>query len=428
VKGLINFLEVKFVPVAAKIGAQRHLVAIRDGFVALMALLIIGSMAVLINSLPIPAYQDFMTGVFGDTWKSFGGNLWMGSFAIMSLLVVFSIANSLAKSYDSDPLAAGIVSFASLMTVTSFGAEAPYQWTGALGLFVSILVALLATEIFTRLLGNDKLVFKMPEGVPPAVAKSFAALLPAIITLSIFSAFKMITVAIGIENIHAFVYNTIQAPLSTVANTLPSAIFIAFVNHLLWFFGLHGSNILEPIMQSVYLPALEANALALEAGKVLPHIVTKPFFDAFVYMGGSGTTIALIIGIFIASKRKHHRSLANMSFAPGLFNINEPMMFGFPIVLNPVLIIPFILTPVTLTIFSYLMTAAGVVPKTVALIPWTTPPIIGGWLATGGHPMGAILPIINIAIAVVMYMPFIIMLERIEDKSTGKTADKDKVA
>lgn len=423
-KSLINFLEEKFVPVAAKIGAQRHLVAIRDGFVALMALLILGSMAVLINNLPIDAYQEFMTNVFGDTWKSFGGNLWMGSFAIMSLLVVFSISNSLAKSYDADPLAAGIVSFAALMTITQSAEEAwaiPYQWTGALGLFVSIIVALLATEIFVRLMRNKRLVFKMPDGVPPAVAKSFAALLPAIITLSIFSVLKMITVALDVSNIHAYVYELIQGPLSSVANTLPSAIFIAFTNHILWFFGLHGSNILEPIMQTVYLPALDANAAALAAGQTLPNIVTKPFFDAFVYMGGSGTTIALIIGIFIASKRKHHRSLAKMSLAPGLFNINEPMMFGMPIVLNPIFIIPFILTPVILTIFSYLMTLANIVPKTVALIPWTTPPIIGGWLATGGHPMGAILPFVNIIIAVIIYVPFIIMLERVEDKSEKET-------
>ncbi|MTI47554.1 PTS cellobiose transporter subunit IIC [Sporosalibacterium faouarense] len=418
-RSIFDFLEKRFVPIAAKIGAQRHLVAIRDGFVAIMPLIIVGSMAVLINNLPIDAYQNFMSSIFSDSWTSFGGNLWNGTFAVLSLFIVFSISYNLAKSYDSDPLAAGIIGFASLMVITQSAEEAwaiPYNWTGALGLLVSIMVAIISTEIFVRLLGNKRLVIKMPEGVPPAVSKSFAALLPGIITLSVFSVIKIITVAIGIVNIHAALYDLIQGPLTEMANTIWSAIFIAFINHFLWFFGLHGSNILEPIMQAVYLPALDANMTALANSTALPYIVTKPFFDAFVYMGGAGTTISLLIAIFIATKRKHMRDLAKMGFAPGLFNINEPMIYGFPIVLNPVLFIPFLLTPVVLTIFSFIVTAIGIVPRTVALIPWTTPPIIGGYLATGGSIMGAILPLINIVIGVLLYVPFVLIIDKIEAK------------
>lgn len=422
-KKFFEFLENHFVPVAGKIGAQRHLVAIRDGFVALMPLIIAGSMAVLINNLPVPGFQNLMNSIFGsDVWKGLGGNVYNGSIAVMALLVNFSISYNLAKGYNSDAMAAGVVSVASLMAImqAAEGAYAvPYSSLGALGLFVSIIVALLSTEIFVRLLGNPKLVVKMPEGVPPAVAKSFAALFPAVLTITLFAFIKLIATAVGIIDIHATIYQLIQRPLSSMANTLGAAMAIAIFNHVLWFFGLHGPNILEPVMQAVYLPALEANMTAFASGQAIPNIVTKPFFDTFVYMGGSGTTICLIIAIYIASKRKHYRYLANMGAPTGVFNINEPVIFGLPIVLNPVFFIPFVLTPLALTIFSYLTTAAGIVPKTIAMVPWTTPPIISGILATGSW-RGAVLQLVNIAIGIVIYLPFIIMAERLEDKKEAQ--------
>ncbi|WP_425446436.1 PTS sugar transporter subunit IIC [Dethiothermospora halolimnae] len=426
---IIKFLEEKFVPVAGRIGSQRHLVAVRDGFVTIMPLIIAGSLAVLVNNFPNEAYQNFMQKIFTDKWTSFGGNIWNGTFAVTSLLIIFTIAYSLAKSYDSDPLAAGIVSFASLMTITA-GAEGawaiPYAWTGAQGLFVSIIVAIISTEIFTRLLGNKKLNIKMPSGVPPAVAKSFAALLPGMITIAVFSFIRIGTVAAGIANIHQAIFEAIQGPLSNLGQSIWSAITIAFSNHLLWFFGLHGSNILEPIMQSVYLPALEANMAALQSGIDIPNIVTKPFFDVFVYMGGSGTTISLLIAIYIASLRKKYRSkrllsTANLGFAPGIFNINEPVMFGLPIVLNPMFIIPFIFIPVVLTIISYGAIASGLVPRTIAMVPWTTPPILGGYLAVASW-RGIVLQLFNLGIAVLCYFPFIVLSERSERKKAKEEA------
>lgn len=420
-KKLINFMEKYFVPVAGRIGAQRHLVAIRDGFVTLMPLIIAGSLGTLINAFPIKGYQNFMINVFGESWKSFGGNIWSGSLAIMSFLVVFTIAYNLAKSYDSDGLTAGVIAFASLLAITkptADGSGIPYSAAGGLGLFLAIIVAIVATEIFVRLRRTKVLVIKMPDSVPPAVSKSFASLLPVIITITIFAVIKILFTVIGVDDIHQLIYDALQAPLGTVANTLWSAILIALLNHLFWFFGLHGSNILEPVMQAVYLPALDANIKAVAAGTAIPNIVTKPFFDAFVYMGGSGATICLIIAIYIASKRKHHRNIASLSLGPGLFNINESMIYGMPIVLNPAFIIPFILTPVILTIISYIAIASGMVPHTVAMVPWTTPPIFSGWIATGGSIRGSLLQIVNLAIGVFMYVPFIVLAERIEDKKS----------
>lgn len=421
----------KFIEIAGRIGAQRHLVAIRDGFVAIMPLMILGSFATLLNNLPINAYQNFMENLFGsDAWKGFGGSLWNGTFAIVSLLIVFTVSYQLARSYNKDGLSSGVVALAALITITQETGDwgIPFAWVGAQGLFISIFVALISTEVFTRLLGNERLNIKMPEGVPPAVSRSFSALFPAMITLSIFGLIKVLTVVGGMPDIHEAFFNALQAPVSKMANTLWSAIFVAVIIHVLWFFGLHGSNILEPLMQAVYLPAIEANAAALAAGQEIPNIVTKPFFDAFMNLGGTGATLGLIIAVFIVGrKHKQYRTVSGLGAAPGLFNINEPVLFGFPMVLNPVLLVPFILTPVILTVFSYLVTAAGIVPKTIAFIPWTTPPIIGGFLATGSWK-GAVLATVNLVIAVLMYIPFIKYAERAEIKKVEEELAAKKAA
>lgn len=416
---IIDFLEKYFVPFAGRMGSQRHLVAVRDGFVAIMPLVLVGALAVLINSFPIPAYQDVMSNLFGKSWKSFGANLWTGTFAIMALITVFSTSFSLAKSYNADGLAAALVSFGSLIMLYS-GSEKdwaiPFGFLGAQGLFVALFVALISTEIFVRLMGNPKLLIKMPDGVPPAVAKSFAALIPSIVVLTLFGVIKCITNALDIPNIHQAIFEAIQAPIAGLADHLGSAILVAFLVHILWFFGLHGTNILGPLLNAVYLPAINDNIAALQAGTPIPNIVTMPFFDAFVWMGGAGTTISLLAALFIAGKRKSNQSMAKLAAGPALFNINEPMMFGLPIVLNPLYLIPFVLTPIVLTIVTYMAIASGLVPKTIAMMPWTTPPVIGGFLVTGSV-MGALLALVNLIIGVALYIPFIILGEKHENKS-----------
>ncbi|MEW9676945.1 PTS cellobiose transporter subunit IIC [Lentibacillus sp. L22] len=412
----IEFMEKYFIPIASKIGSQRHLVAVRDGFVTIMPLMILGSLAVLINNLPIDAYQDFLSSIFGEeNWQKLGGSLWDGTFQIISVLVAFTIAYHLANSYGKDAISSGIVSVAALiilMRPIADGAGLPTDWLGANGLFVAIAVALISTEIFTRLSGYKRLQIKMPEGVPPAVSKSFSALFPSMITLIIFALFEVILFAANAPEVHELIFDLIQAPISHLSNTVFAAVVIALLMHLLWFFGLHGSNMMEPIMESVYLPAINANAEAFKAGQEIPYIVTKPFFDSFMYLGGTGATLALITAVFIAGRsHKHYYQVSKLGVAPGLFNINEPILFGFPIVLNPIMIVPFFLAPVILTVFSYFVISVGLVPKTIAFIPWTTPPVIGGFLSTGSWRGGA-LAAVNFVIAVVIYLPFVKMAAR----------------
>ncbi|WP_214820921.1 MULTISPECIES: PTS sugar transporter subunit IIC [unclassified Exiguobacterium] len=412
----------KFIEIAGRIGSQRHLVAIRDGFVSVMPLIIVGSLAVLINNFPAvnigSLSLDFvgsMNSLFGEgNWQGLGGSIWNASFAILGLLIAFSIGYNLARSYGIDGLAAGILSLASYIMLVPVTADwgLSFAWLGAQGLFVAIIVSIAVTEMF-RYLINTKLTIKMPEGVPGGVTRSFQALIPSMIILTVVAGFQLFMTLVVELSVFEVIFKAIQQPLQGFGDSLPAALVIAFLNHILWFFGLHGTNIIGSVIEPVYLPLIEQNLAAFQAGTSafdVPYTVTKPFLDAFVFMGGSGTTFALLLAIFIVvRKQRNHpyHQVAKLSTPASLFNINEPVIFGLPIVLNPIMLVPFILVPVTLTIISYVALSTGMVPKTVAIVPWTTPPIISGYLVTGGSVRGVLLQIVNLSIATAMYIPFV---------------------
>jgi len=385
----------KFIEIAGIIGGQRHLLAVRDGFVAIMPLIIIGSLATLINNFPPIGSFDLvgiLNHIFGEgNWQQVGNGIWNGTFAILGLLVAFSIANTLSKSYNIDGLSAGLISAAAyilLVPITEDGGLT-LDWLGAEGLFVAIILGLGVTELF-RLLSQSKLTIKMPEGVPEGVAKSFKALIPAIFILTLIGLFHaLINVFTGMS-IFEIIFAAIQKPLQGFGDTLPAAMLYAFLHQLLWFFGLHGTNILGSVTNPIFLPLIEENASLFADGVSafdVPNIVSQPFFDSFVQMGGSGITLALLIAIFIVVRqdRKHpYKEVAKFSAPAAIFNINEPVIFGLPIVLNPVFLIPFIFVQVILTIVAYFAISSGLVPKPVAILPWTTPPILSGYLVKGG--------------------------------------------
>ena len=364
-------MENYFVPIASKIGSQRHLVAIRDGFATLTPVIMAGAFATLFNNLGFEPYQNFMNWLLPAGWKNFGGDIWTASFGIMSILVVFSVSYHLSRSYNKDGLAAGIVASAAAMMLykTAEDGTLPFTFLGAQGLFIALIVAIIATEIFVKLIGNPKLIIKMPDGVPPAVAKSFAALIPSIVAAGA----KELLIVLGLPDVHQALFNAIQAPLQGLAGSLGGVLVIVFMIHLLWFFGLHGSNIMAPIINALLLPLTLANTEAFANGQAPQNILNSQFIDSYVNLGGSGATIGLLIAIFIIGKRKsaQQKVIANLGTAPGLFNINEPVIFGMPLILNPIYFIPFILAPMVSTIIAYTLTYIGFAPKVVVMAGWT---------------------------------------------------------
>lgn len=428
------FMDKYIIPYAAKLGAQRHLVAVRDAFVAMIPLTIIGSLATLINNAPIKALSNFLAeNTFGQKIKEVNGDIWWGTLAIMALLLVIGVSYNLAKSYEDNGLQASMISTAifiilipQVATITPEIGEAvsgwgliPVAYFGTTALFTAIIVGLLATEVFVKLGKIKQLVVKMPEGVPPAVARSFAKLIPGMLTVVIFA-----IIGVVIRNLSDGIFLTdlinkyVGMPLSKVTDTLPSAILIALFIHGLWFVGLHGANIALPFTGTMLTKLGTENVEMIKNGAELSdlNVLAGPFFDVFVFMGGAGLIIGLLVAIAIAGKRRRKDMLA-LGFAPACFNINEPVIFGLPIVLNPVYGIPFILAPIVTTIISYLSVANGLVhPVMVASMPWTTPPILGGFLATG-HWSGAALAFVNIVISIIIYLPFVVIAERMEAKN-----------
>ena len=264
----------------------------------------------------------------------------------------------------------------------------------------------------------EKLKIRMPESVPPSIAKSFNVLIPAFLVTTILGLIEVLIVWVFATDIPTIIAKFFQAPLVASFQSIGGLVLYVFLSNLLWAFGLHGTFILGSIGEPIMLTAIQENMDALKNGEALPNIVTKPFLDAFGWMGGGGMIICLVIAIMIASKREDYRSITKVGIVPSLFNVSEPLMFGIPVVFNPLLGIPLIIVPIVTVTLAYYATALGLIAKTSVLIPWTTPPIISGYLATNGDWKASLLQVILIAIGVLIYIPFVKMANKAAQKET----------
>lgn len=414
-----SFLENKVMPVAAKVAGQRHLQALRDGLILTMPLLIIGSLFLIIRWLPWFGDPDRPYMITSPFLQNILNIPYDATFNTMALVAAFGIAYRLAESYKVDALSAGAISLVTFLVVTPFQTVftladkstvdvtgvIPTAFTGSAGLFVAIIIALVSTEIYRFIIQKD-ITIKMPDGVPPSVAKSFVALIPGFVVIVFFWVVRIGIEQTSFENIHNVVKDLLQQPLSNLTGTLAGSLVVAFLIHLLWTTGLHGATIVGGVMSPIWLSAAAENAAALSAGQEIPNTFTGQFFEIFIHTGGSGSTLALVVGMVLFAKSQQLKQLGRLSVGPGIFNINEPITFGMPIVMNPVMMIPFILTPMALVIVTYIgMEFFGVAKPNGAVPPWTTPIFVGGFLATG-KISGVIMQVVNFAIAFAIYYPF----------------------
>ncbi|MDF2883182.1 MAG: celB [Clostridiaceae bacterium] len=422
---IMDTMEDKLMPVADKISNNRYLMSIRDGFMLAMPLLIIGAMSLLFANFPIPGYSKFMENVFGKNWSVFFVRPFESTMAIMTIFVIVGIAYNLAKHYEIEGISTAAIALVAFFIVTPFvtnftpegsktvfqvGNVIPMEWIGSKGLFVGMLTAIFATEI-VKYVVKKGWVIKMPEGVPPTVAKAFSALIPALVVMVIFDIVRLIFTLTSFNTIHTFIYTILQAPLTALGDTLGATLIANLFIGLFWVFGIHGANIVGSVMSPIWISLSADNLSAYQAGKALPHIITQQFQEIYLQLGGSGCTLALCVAMIFICKSQQCKKLGKLAILPGLFNINEPITFGLPVVLNPIMMIPFILTPMILAIVGYASISIGFVPRpSGVIIPWTTPPIIGGFLIAGIK--GAIFQIVELIISFFTYWPFL----RIVDK------------
>ena len=456
--GLTSWMERHILPVAAKIGAQKHLVALRDAFIGMMPATMAGAIAVLLNAF-MRDFPNTYLGADNAITKFFtpviavNGLVWTGTLAIMAVIFSASFGYNLAKAYNVDALSGALVSLAAFImgipqsaslslaleealpanvvdminstsATSGFVADGstisaagwgyfPFSaYMGGSGLFTAIIFGFVSVIIFAKLMQKN-IIIKMPDSVPPAVSRAFAAIIPGIAGLYasglIYYLFERF---VGMPIID-WISESIQKPLLGLSQGYFAVFIIVLLVHVLWFFGLHGTNIMGPVLQSIYGVAMVENTNAYQLGEAVPYKWVAGSFEAFVWPGGAGVTLMLLIAILLFSKRADYKTVGKLGIGPGLFNINEPVMFGLPIVLNPLFIIPFIVAPLVTATIAYFATTLGLVAPVVVNVIWVMPTILSGFLATGGDWRAIILTIINLAVALLIWAPFIIAANKI---------------
>lgn len=417
---LFEKLSKVLVPVAGKLNNSRYLQVLRDAFMLAFPLTIFGSIAVVIANLPF--LDKIMSESSLNMLKDMLGVAPNATMGVMTVFVVFGIGYYLSKSYEVEGIFGGAIALASFLLLTPFvvqieGKEAvqgviPLDRLGAKGMFLGMITAFIAGEIYRKVVQKN-ITIKMPAGVPPAVAKSFAALIPAVVTLTFFLVVNIIVTQMFQTNMHDVIYNAVQAPLVGLGSGIIPTLIAIFVAQILWFFGLHGQIIINSVMDPIWNTLSLENLNAYTQTGEVPHIVSKQFIEIYtVGMGGTGMTLAVIFAILLFMKSKQMKQVAKLGLGPGIFNVNEPIIFGLPIVMNPLVIVPWILAPMIVTLVTYLAMSSGLVPPPNGVaVPWTVPIFINGIMATNSLA-GGLLQLVNFLIVLVIWFPFLKFIDR----------------
>ncbi|WP_105301600.1 PTS sugar transporter subunit IIC [Anaerococcus marasmi] len=423
-----SFMD-KFTEAAMKFGAQVHLRSLRDAFAIMMPLFILAGLAVLINSVIFPKILSESTLQTAGYWATSIANATLNvSGLILCGIIGYTLSKN--KGYKS-PYTCVMIAIAALIvmmpqtlkiaatdgTEVEVGGSLTYGNLGTSSMFAGIIVGLLSTEIYLRLSKIDKLRVNIGGDVPPQVNASFNNMIPAMLSVIIFSIVSFILYSVFNTDLITLITTMIQEPLRKVNTSLVGTVLIYSFGNLLFTFGIHQTVVNGTILEPLLLVNMNENMAAAAAGKEIPHIINSTFVPTFGMLGGTGSTICLLIAAFLFfRKNQQYSELGKLAVAPGLFNINEPVIFGFPIVFNLPMIIPFVLTPAIGIIIAYFATAIGFMNKCTVLVPWTTPPLLNGFLATGGDFRAIIVQLVIIIIGVLLYLPFMKISERVSRK------------
>lgn len=413
-----NFINEKLLPPILKFVNTKAITALRNGMLYTMPFTIVGSVFLLLANFPIPAVSEWVASSGLDVYfnEAFGA-----SFAIMSIFAVMGIANSYVKEEGFEGLPAGMIAVVVfLLTMKSSATNAETNtivtnvidktWTGGQGMISAILVGLFVGWAYSWFLKRD-IRIKLPEQVPANVANSFTALIPAAaittVALVVYVLFDKFLNTTVVESI----YKVIQSPMQGVTDTFGGAMMLGFLVPFLWFFGVHGSTLVGGIMGPILTANSLENTAILKAGKELTvanggHIVTQQFLDQFMTVTGAGMTIGIVMYMVMFARSAQFKQLGRLALLPAFFNINEPILFATPVVMNPIMALPFILTPMVSGVITYFSLYSGLVPLFTAVqVPWTTPPIISGFLVGGWRT--AVLQAVVLVVGFFIYLPFV---------------------
>ena len=397
-------------PIATKMTSNRYLSAIKEGFFGSTPILIAGSIFLLFTSLPFNGYAEFMTNIFGKKWMDFFYLPYQASFNLMSIYVVVGMARSLSKYYKVDEKLAIALSFVGIFVLTPLiftadGAKGlPLDNFAAKGLFVCMIATAISIEIY-RFCAQKGITIKMPDSVPQNVSNAFAAVIAAFAIILLFDVLRTLFAMTDFGSAQQFIFTILQQPLQSLGGTLPATFIALLVESVIWCFCIHGSSIVSSVMNPIWYALSAENLAAVEAGIAMPNIVNYQFISFFVKLGGVGATLSLTLLCLFKSKSDQYKALGKLGIGASLFNINEPIIFGFPIVLNPMMMIPFVLSNVTVGVVTYAAIWSGLVPYINGVnLPYTIPVVISGFMLCGWR--GALLQVVLLLITGLIYYPF----------------------
>jgi PTS system cellobiose-specific IIC component len=413
-----------------RFASTKAVTALKDGFVLTMPATLVGSLFMLLANLPFDGYTDFMNKYLGENWNVGLNQVSAGTFNILALIIAVGIGYAYARNEKQDGISSGLLALISFIILSpsslaidnstvpelAKGKSAEVanvistSWTGGNGVITAIIVGLITGLIFTKCMKHN-LRIKLPEAVPEGVSNAFSAMIPGFIVVLCSAVVYHLCKVFGGVSFTELIFKILQIPMQNLTDNWAGAIIITLLISVLFWCGIHGPNVVMGIMA----PLLTANSLAnqslMDAGKAVTvanggHILTPQIIDCFVKFGGTGITIGMLIAALMVARSSQIKEISKLSIVPGIFNINEPVIFGLPIVFNPFLLIPFILVPLISMVITYGAMAIGfLAPFGAVQVPWTTPVVISGFLLGGWK--AALIQIIILVISVAIYFPFI---------------------
>lgn len=412
---------------------NKYIKSISNGMASMMTPIIVGSIFTMFINLPIPAYQRFITS-HGITNIL---NLTVSATVnIMALFAVFFIAYHFAKQNKKNGPMSGMLALISFLIVTPLGElkngdkvtyYLSFDWLGAKGLFVAILMGLITAKLYVFLIDHNVMI-RLPDSVPPAISSSFATLIPGFATSIVALLIATVCKMTPFGSLSQIIYSCIQTPLEGLGGTFGALLIMDIAIGILWFFGIHGTFIIWlGIMMPIYLSLDMQNLAAYQAGQPLPNIIGREFFMCFVIFSGTGATIGLNLLMLFKAKSKQYKILGKLALPTSIFGINEPLAFGVPIVLNPIMLLPYLLTPILCSTIAYVSTLIGLVPRLSGVqLPSPTPMIITGFMEGGWR--AALLQVILLLLSVaIYYIPFKIIDQKAYELEQADKASKEAV-
>ncbi|QGU88574.1 PTS sugar transporter subunit IIC [Erwinia sorbitola] len=428
---LISVIEEKITPMAGAVGQQKYVTSIRDGFILALPFMIVGSFMLVFI---FPPFSPDTTWGFARAWLQFSinhrENLMLPfnfSMGIMTIFISVGVAASLARHHALDPLTSGMLSLMGFLLVAAplKDGQISVAYFSGQGIFTALLVAIYTTELYA-LLKRNNITIRLPPEVPTGVARSFEILIPVLaVVLTLHPLNLFIEAQLGMIIPEAIM--SLVKPLVAASDTLPAILLSVLVCQILWFAGIHGALIVTGIMNPFWMANLSVNQAAMAAGTAIPHIYVQGFWDHYLLIGGVGSTLPLAF-LLMRSKAVHLRTIGRMGVVPGMFNINEPILFGAPIIMNPLFFLPFVLVPMVNASMAYFALDFGLVARVVSMTPWTTPgPIGASWAANWAlSPM--IMCLICMVTSAIMYYPFFKAFEKqLLDQEAGNTNPSNSV-